>query len=97
MRESRAVRMRIDVDAKTYTLLQKAVVKTGCEEGIAIQTAVETGMERYWSHWFDELATHFELLKKRYEECQRDNESLRGLIGQNEELRQLVELKETSQ
>ena len=92
---SRTFRLRIDVDTKIYALLQKVVGKTGYED-TAIQTAIERGMERYWDHWFDEQATHFELEKKRYEECQRDNKLLRDLIDQNEKLRQLTETSKES-
>jgi len=57
-------RIRIEFNSKTYALLQKETVKEGGDEGAAVKIAIERGMERYWTHWFDELAASYELLKK---------------------------------
>jgi hypothetical protein len=79
--------LKIGVGTETYSSLQKLAVDPSMNEGSAVQTAIERGMERYWSHWFDITATEYERLKKRYIQCQRDNELLRGPVDQNEELR----------
>ncbi len=84
-------RLNVRVGMETYSLLQNHVDGSASNEGLAVQAAIERGMERYWSHWFDITAKEYERLRKRYSQCQRDNELLRGLMDQNRELRQIVE------
>jgi len=84
------VQLRIKIGKGTYSLLQELAKDSALDEGLAIQTAIERGMERYWSHWFAITAAEYERLKKRYRECQKDNELLRGLLNQNAELKQMV-------
>lgn len=57
----------------------------------ALQLSIDRGMDRYWSHWFDFMANDVERQKKRYRECQRDKELLRGLVEQNTELEELID------
>ena len=83
--------MNIKVGMGTYSLLRNRADGSASNEELAVQAAIERGMERYWSHWFDITAKEYERLRKRHSQCQRDNELLRGLMDQNRELRQIVE------
>lgn len=83
-------RVKVDVSAETYSALRKAGGKEGRDEAEVLRLAIERGIDRFWLHWFDEMAKDFEHLKKRYEECQRDNRLLTRLVMQNEELRLTV-------
>lgn len=83
--------MKIKVGKEAYSLLQKLGKDSTLGEEQATQAAIERGMERYWSHWFAITAADYERLKKRYSECLKDNELLRGLLNQNAELEQALE------
>jgi hypothetical protein len=84
------VKLHITIDLGINLILERTASKLGIDEGTAIKVAIERGMERYWSRWFDEMAADLEVLKERYLECQKDNRLLRALLAQNEELRRII-------
>jgi len=84
------VRLKVIVSAKTYSTLCSPTSGSSTETA-AVHAAIEKGMNRYWSHWFEIAATENERLKRRYRECQRDSELLRGLMEQNTELEEMLE------
>lgn len=83
--------LKVRVGMETYSLLQRHVEDSTSDEASAVKAAIERGMERYWSHWFEITASDYERLRKRYRQCQKDNELLTALMDHNRELSQMVE------
>lgn len=85
-----AVKMRIRVESRTYTLIQKAASKAGCEAGEAVRAAIERGMQRYWDMWFEVAAKDLRRQQERLEIFERDNKILTRLMKQNYELERMI-------
>ncbi len=84
------VKMRVRVEGRTYSLIQKTVSEEGCEAGDAVRTAIERGMERYWDTWFEVTAKDLGRQRERLESFERDNRLFTRLVRQNYELERVT-------
>jgi len=87
------VTIDIFLDHLTYDKFRAYVTKNGLDESSALVQVLERGMANYWLQEFKHLKQNYLPMKKLFEECKKDNETLRAIEKQNEQLQKRLEEK----
>jgi predicted nuclease with TOPRIM domain len=87
------VTIDIFLDHLTYDKFRAYVTKNGLDESSALVQVLERGMANYWLQEFKHLKQNYLPMKKLFEECKKDNEALRAIEKQNEQLQKRLEEK----
>ena len=87
------VTVDIFLDHLTYDKFRAYVTKNGLDESSALVQVLERGMANYWLQEFKHLKQNYLPMKKLFEECKKDNEALRAIEKQNEQLQKRLEEK----
>jgi predicted nuclease with TOPRIM domain len=95
LKEKKNMPITIDIflDHLTYDKFRAYVTKNGLDESSALVQVLERGMANYWLQEFKHLKQNYLPMKKLFEECKKDNEALRAIEKQNEQLQKRLEEK----
>jgi hypothetical protein len=87
------VTIDVFIDHTTYGRFRAYTAENVLEEGAALMQVLERGMANYWLQEFKQLKQNYLPMKKLFEEYKRDNEALKALEKQNEQLQGILERK----
>jgi cell shape-determining protein MreC len=95
LRGKKDVLVTIDVfvDHATYDKFRAYTAENGLDESTALMQVLERGMNNYWLQEFKQLKQNYLPMKKLFEEYKRDNEALKALEKQNEQLQKILKEK----
>jgi hypothetical protein len=79
------------LDKSTYEQFRDYIAKNRLSESDAIVKILERGMTNYWLFEFKQMKTSYTYLKKVFEEFKRDNELLKAMLLENEQLKSILE------
>jgi hypothetical protein len=81
------------VDYATYDKFVTYSKKNSLSESSALGDTLERGMANYWLQEFKHLKQDYTHIEKLFTEYKRDNEILKALLLQNQQLRKILEEK----
>ena len=87
------VTIDVFVDHATYDKFRAYTAENGLDESTALIQVLERGMNNYWLQDFKQLKQNYLPMKNLFEEYKRDNETLKALEKQNEQLQKILEKK----
>jgi len=87
------VTIDIFLDHLTYDKFKVYFTKNGLDESSALVQVLERGMANYWLQEFKHLKQNYLPMKKVFEEYKKDNEALKAIEKQNEQLQKTLEGK----
>jgi hypothetical protein len=79
------------LDKSTYERFRDYVMKNRLSESDAVVKILERGMANYWLFEFKQMKESYMRIKKLFEELKKDNELLRAMQMENEQLKNILE------
>lgn len=92
-RKSRSVIVDVFLEYETYNKFKVNQTKRGLDEGSALVEVLDRGMADYWLQEFKQLKQGYLPMEKMFTEFKRDNELLKALEHENEELKGILKDK----
>jgi cell shape-determining protein MreC len=89
------VTIDIFLDHSVYEKFRTYIAKNGLDESSAVVQVLERGMANYWVQEFKCLKQNYPFMEELFKEYKKDNEVLKALMRQNEQLQKLLEEKPT--
>jgi hypothetical protein len=83
----------IDVflDHPTYEKFKKYMIENDLDESSTLVKILKRGMTNYWLQEFKQMKESYLHMKKLFTEYKKDNEILKALQEENEQLRKILE------
>lgn len=78
------------LDKSTYERFRDYVMKNHLSESDAIVKILERGMANYWLIEFKQMKESYMHLKKLFDEFKKDNELLKAIQVENEQLKNIL-------
>jgi len=85
------VAIEVYLDRPTLDKFRIYMVENCLDESSAMINVLERGMTNYWLQEFKQLKRSFLMLEKSFSEYKRDNELLKALEQQNEQMKKTLE------
>jgi hypothetical protein len=79
------------LDKSTYERFRDCVIKNHLSESDAVVKILERGMANYWLFEFKQMKASHMHIKKLFEEFKKDNELLKAMQVENEQLKNILE------
>jgi hypothetical protein len=79
------------LDKSTYEQFRDYVMKNRLSESDAVVKILEHGMANYWLFKFKQMKASYMHIKKLFEEFKKDNELLKAMQMENEQLKNILE------
>jgi len=79
------------LDKSTYERFRDYVMKNHLCESDAVVKILERGMANYWLIEFKQMKESYMRIRKLFEELKKDNELLRAMQMENEQLKNILE------
>jgi cell shape-determining protein MreC len=83
--------LEVFLDNSLYERFRDYIMKNHLSESDAVVKILERGMANYWLHEFKQTKSSYLHIKKLFEEFKRDNELLKALQVENEQLKSILE------
>jgi len=82
-----SVIINVFLDRSTYDRFRAYIAKNNLDESNTLISVLERGMTNYWLQEFKQLKQDYHLMREISEEYKKDNETLKALEQQSEQLR----------
>jgi cell shape-determining protein MreC len=79
------------LDHPTYEKFKAYIAENHLDESSALVKALKHGMTNYWLQEFKQIKESYLHVKKLFKEYKKDNETLKALQEENEQLRKILE------
>ena len=79
------------LDKSTYERFRDYVMKNRLSESNAVVKILERGMANYWLFEFRQMKANCMHIKRLFEEFKKDNELLKAMQVENEQLKNILE------
>jgi hypothetical protein len=79
------------LDKSTYERFRDYVMKNRLSESDAVVKILERGMANYWLFEFKQEKANYMHIKKLFKEFKKDNELLKAMQMENEQLKNILE------
>jgi hypothetical protein len=79
------------LDKSTYERFRDYVMKNRLSESDAVVKILERGMANYWLFEFKQVKANYMHIKKLFKEFKKDNELLKAMQMENEQLKNILE------
>ncbi|MEM3695894.1 MAG: hypothetical protein QXQ94_00105 [Candidatus Bathyarchaeia archaeon] len=78
------------LDHSTYEKFKAYMAENNLDESSALVKVLERGMTNYWLQEFKQMKKSYLHMKKLFREYKKDNETLKALEKENEQLRKML-------
>jgi hypothetical protein len=83
------------LDHPTYEKFKAYIAENHLDESRALDKVLKHGMTNYWLQEFKQMKESHLHMKKLFKEYKKDNETLKTLQKENEQMRKILEEKTT--